>query len=78
MLERIVSALVLLAGSAGQPELNDQTFTKWRDHIRPKPEELGWQAVPWRSTFWDAVLEAQQKDMPILVWAMNGHPLACT
>jgi hypothetical protein len=74
----ILSALLLSAASPPLPELNDQTYARWRDHIRPRPEELNWQTVPWRSTFWDAVVEAQQKDRPILVWAMNGHPLACT
>jgi hypothetical protein len=24
------------------------------------------------------VIEAQQRDKPILLWTMNGHPLACT
>jgi hypothetical protein len=24
------------------------------------------------------VKEAQEKDRPILLWAMNGHPLGCT
>jgi hypothetical protein len=27
---------------------------------------------------WDGVIAAQKQDMPILLWAMNGHPLACT
>jgi len=77
-LGRVLGALVVVAAAGAPPLLDDQTFTNWRDYIRPKPEELGWQEVPWRSTFWDAVVEAQQKEMPVLVWAMNGHPLACT
>lgn len=78
MLVKLLGALVILAGSPAPPELNDQTYAKWRDHIRPKQKELSWEEVPWRTTFWEAVTEAQKKDMPILVWAMNGHPLACT
>ena len=46
--------------------------------IMPLPEELAWQEIPWRPTFWGAVLEAQAQDKPILLWAMNGHPLGCT
>ena len=34
--------------------------------------------VNWLPTFWDGVIAAQKQDMPILLWAMNGHPLACT
>ncbi|MCI0463446.1 MAG: hypothetical protein L0Z62_41440 [Gemmataceae bacterium] len=78
MFGRILSALVLSATATQLPELNDQTYARWRDHIHPTQAELGWQEVPWRSTFWEAVVEAQQKEMPILLWAMNGHPLACT
>ena len=78
MLETILGALVLLAAPPSPAGLSDRTYTRWRDHIRPRPEELAWQTVPWRSTFWDAVVEAQRQDRPILVWAMNGHPLACT
>jgi hypothetical protein len=77
MLGSLLGALVL-AVAPPPPELTDSTYTRWRDHIRPRPEELSWRKVPWRSTFWDAVLEAQRREKPILVWAMNGHPLACT
>ena len=59
-------------------ELIEQTFAGLRDFIRPTPAELRWQEIPWRTTFWDAVQEAQATDKPILAWAMNGHPLACT
>lgn len=75
---KMLLGLVVLAGLADMPELNDQTYAKWRDHIRAKPTELSWEEVPWRTTFWEAVIEAQQKEKPILMWAMNGHPLACT
>ena len=26
----------------------------------------------------EALIAAQKEDKPILLWAMNGHPLACT
>jgi hypothetical protein len=70
---------VILAAAAGPPaELTDQTYAQWRDHVRPKSAELCFATVPWLTTFWDAVVEAQTEDKPILLWAMNGHPLACT
>jgi hypothetical protein len=59
-------------------ELNDKTLARWRDRIRPKAEELSVNSVKWLPTFWEAVIAAQKKDRPILLWAMNGHPLACT
>ena len=73
----VTFALALAAG--GQPaELNDKTYFQWRDLIRPKSDELCFQTVPWLPTFWEAVMAAQKQDKPILLWAMNGHPLACT
>jgi hypothetical protein len=68
-----------LAGAEGRPaELNDKTFASWRDRIRPKAAEQSYQTVHWLPTFWDGVMTAQKEDKPILLWAMNGHPLACT
>ena len=78
MIRSLFVALLILTVGAAAPELNDHTYIRWRDHIRPSSEDLSWQSIPWRSTFWDAVIAAQQQEKPILVWAMNGHPLACT
>jgi len=59
-------------------ELTDANYTKWRDHVLPKNWELAYRKIPWRTSFWDAVIEAQEKDKPILLWTMNGHPLCNT
>ena len=68
-----------LAGAvATAPELNDDAFARWRDFIRPTDAELGWHVVPWRSAFGSATVEASARNKPLLAWAMNGHPLACT
>ena len=69
-----------IAGAAGgAPDLNDETFARWRDFIRATEQELRWQEViPWRSVFGSAVVEASARNKPLLAWAMNGHPLACT
>jgi len=58
--------------------LDTRSFAALRSCILPRPEELRWQEVPWRTTLWEAVEEAQAADKPILLWAMNGHPLGCT
>jgi hypothetical protein len=80
MLKSVVGTLiVMLAAAGGSPaELNDRTFALWRDRIRPKSEELCFVTVNWLPTFWEAVIKAQEQEKPILLWAMNGHPLACT
>jgi len=74
-----VTLAVALAGAEGPPAaLNDTTFAAWRDRIRPQDTERSFETVHWLPTFWDAVVAAQKEDRPILLWAMNGHPLACT
>jgi hypothetical protein len=80
MLRSLVGTWVVVLAAAVGPsaELNDKTFALWRDRIRPKSEELCFVTVDWLPTFWEAVMKAQEQDKPILLWAMNGHPLACT
>lgn len=56
-------------------ELNEATYEVWRDHVLPRGWELNYQKIGWRTSFWEAVIEANEKDKPILMWAMNGHPL---
>jgi hypothetical protein len=80
MLRGLLGSMVVVLAVGGQPpaELNDDTFTRWRDQIRPKSDEMCFETVHWLPTFWDGVIAAQKQDKPILLWAMNGHPLACT
>jgi hypothetical protein len=74
-----VTLVVAFAGAEGTTvELNDKTLASWRDRIRPKAQERCFETVHWLPTFWDGVMTAQKADKPILLWAMNGHPLACT
>ena len=61
-----------------EPTLSPAKLKKWIDFITPAKGELRWQKIPWRSQYWTAVVEAQAADKPILLWAMNGHPLGCT
>lgn len=46
--------------------------------VRPRPEELGWQAIPWRTSLPEAVEIAAREHKPVFLWAMNGNPLALT
>jgi hypothetical protein len=83
MIGRYCSVLALgatLAMTSGAPsqDLTDANYAKWRDYLLPAEKDLAYKAIPWRASFWDAVVDAQAKDKPILLWAMNGHPLGCT
>lgn len=70
--------LVAVSHSPETMELNDQTYPKLRAHLLPKKEETRWQQIEWRPAFWQGVIEAQKQEKPLLIWAMNGHPLGCT
>jgi hypothetical protein len=74
----LVAAALLAASSLTAQEPEEETFDKWYSSILPQKSELTWRTVGWRGTLGEAWIEAQQKDMPILLWAMNGHPLGCT
>ena len=74
----LIAAALLASSSLAAQELKQETFDTWYSHILPKPSELTWRTIGWRGTLGEAWLEAQEKDMPILLWAMNGHPCGCT
>jgi hypothetical protein len=73
-----IAAVLLAASSLAAQELNEKTFDTWYAFILPKTSELAWRAIGWRGTLGEAWLEARTKDLPILFWAMNGHPCGCT
>jgi hypothetical protein len=74
----LIAAALLAASSPVAQELRDETFGAWYSSVLPKQSELAWRTIGWRGTLGEAWLEARTKDMPILLWAMNGHPLGCT
>jgi len=78
MIAVVAGQSVLAADEFQEKELTDANYAKWRDHVLPKNWELSYRRIPWRTSFWDAVIEAQARDKPILLWAMNGHPLCNT
>lgn len=58
-------------------ELTDANYAAVYASVQPPENDLRYEKVPWRTTLWSAVVEANQLDKPILLWAMNGHPLGC-
>jgi hypothetical protein len=74
MFALLVGSLVLAAA----PELNDESLDQFRDDIRPRDEELAYLKIGWHESFFSAVNEARETNRPILLWAINGHPLGCT
>ena len=81
-MRRLLPVLLVLAvaapAAAGDDAVGAKTWKKVRDHVLPSKRECAWTDVAWRPSLWDAVIEANVEAKPILLWAMNGHPLACT
>ena len=67
-----------IAAQGQVPVLDDKSFEWWRDYVCPQPHEEVYLEIPWRESFYVAINEARKSDRPILLWAMNGHPLGCT
>lgn len=81
MIRRLLLAVLLtvpLSATFSAEELTEKNWERTRDFILPNEEEEAWLKVKWRGTFWDGVIDAQKEDKPIMLFAMNGHPFACT
>jgi len=59
-------------------ELTLQNFDQFMNRVLPDSADLDWKKIRWESQLTEAILEANREDKPILIWAMNGHPLGCT
>jgi len=60
------------------PLLADDDLETWREFLAPRPEELGFEELPWIASFGEGLRAASEAGKPLLFWAMNGHPLGCT
>jgi hypothetical protein len=54
-----------------------EAFERFHQAIQPRPEEVRWRQIPWETDLWEARRRAREAGKPILLWAMNGHPLGC-
>jgi hypothetical protein len=75
---RLVAACLLAGLAAAQEPPDDAAFERDLAFLLPKPGELEWQSIRWQPSLAAAVPVARAARKPILLWAMNGHPLACT
>lgn len=73
-----LAALALASGARAAEDPKPVDTKRVLAHVLPDKRDLAWTKVPWHATLWDAVIEAHEAKKPILLWAMNGHALACT
>lgn len=74
----LLAVLAARAPASARDLLDDDAVERHLAALRPSAAELAWRRIPWRSTLWRAVVDAHREKKPILLWAMNGHPLGCT
>jgi hypothetical protein len=80
---RYLMAAVLVLGIHGSAALQAATpidpaqFDKLTRLIKPTAEENKWLEIPWMTDLWEARQRAAADGKPILLWSMNGNPLAC-
>jgi hypothetical protein len=71
-----LSLLVSLSAPAQDPAPLD--FATCRAHVLPDADELAWRAIPWLAELRAGIAAGAEQRKPVLLWAMNGHPLGCT
>jgi hypothetical protein len=77
----VIRPASLLALALTMPHLTAQEpldLPSLRALILPSAEDQEWQRIPWRQELRAGLQEATGKRLPVLLWAMNGHPLGCT
>lgn len=52
-------------------------FEKLHQQLQP-PKDEAWRTIPWKVSLLEARELAVRDKKPIFIWAMDGHPLACT
>lgn len=75
---RIRCAICAIEPDFVVPRLRADSFDAWVSYLTPCADELSWAAVDWLPTYAEGVAAAQAQRRPLLLWAMNGHPLGCT
>jgi len=65
-------------GSMGRVEETPLDWQAAVEYVVPTAEELAWQQLPWQASLREGLELGQAQDRPVLLWAMNGHPLAST
>jgi hypothetical protein len=60
------------------PLLTSASAPQWRAAIEPDSQEALYLQISWRESLLRGLLEAKREDKPVMLFAMNGHPLGCT
>jgi hypothetical protein len=72
----VVVVASLTTARASEP-ISPEQFKQLQTVIKPAPSEDKWAQIPWMTDLWEARRRAAAAGKPLLVWEMDGHPLAC-
>ncbi len=72
----VISTAGTVANEAPTP--NRENFRELLAAIRPTPDEVRWQDIPWQTDLRTACQLAAEQGKPVFLWTMNGNPLGCT
>ena len=76
---RYLTLLVAFGTHAGAtPEVDSNNLARLHALMQPTAEETRWPQIPWRTSLWQARIDAAAAGKPIYLWEMDGHPLGCT
>jgi hypothetical protein len=73
-----VITLLAAASMASLPPFDASSYAAYREAIVPAAVEPDAEKVAWWADLWSAAIRANAQDKPILLFAMNGHPMGCT
>jgi hypothetical protein len=74
----IITLLALAPSAIAVPAVDIVHFDRLHALMQPTAEELKWRKIPWRTSLWQARIDAAAAGKPIYLWEMDGHPLGCT
>lgn len=74
----IITLLALSPAAIASPAVDSVNFDRLHALMQPRAQELKWQEIPWRTSLWQARIDAAAAGKPIYLWEMDGHPLGCT
>ena len=69
-----ITALLLMAGMSGA-QSQDEDLLRRAAVIKPRPDELKWQRIPWVQDLAEGQRVAQAERRPIFLWAIADAPL---
>ena len=74
----LISTTLIVASGVlvgAEPGTTEQALAKRAAAIKPAPEELRWQQIPWLTDLAEGQRQAQAERRPIFLWVTGDDPL---